>query len=108
MVHLGECFVCKRNAVLEKVNNMYICEKCMEKSALMDAASKGIDIWIQETIKFRSGYDACIDEIIKGYIAEVEKKSVCINEQEQELLNKIREEVEVRLCFYRQDELFLA
>lgn len=108
MVRFVECFVCKRNAELEKVDNMYICEKCFEKFALMYAASEGIDIWIQQTIAFRSEYDVCIDEIIKGYVAEIEKKSVCITEQEQELLNKIREEVEVRLCFYRKDELFLA
>lgn len=108
MVHFGECFVCKRNAVLEKVGNMYICEKCFEKNALMDAAATGIDIWIQQTIEFRSEYDVCIDKIIKGYVAEIEKKTVCTTEQEQELLNKIREEVDVRLCFYRKDELFLV
>lgn len=107
-VRFGECFVCKKNAVLEKVDNMYICEKCSEKIALMDAASTGIDIWIEQSIQFRSKYDACIDKTIKGYIAEIEKEFVCITEQEQKLLNKIREEVNRRLCFYREDELFLA
>ena len=98
-VRFGECFVCEKKAVLEKVDNMYICEKCFGKIALMDAASTGIDIWIQQTIEFRNEYDLCIDKKIKGYVAEIEKKSVCITEQEKELLNKIREEVDVRLCF---------
>lgn len=108
MVHLGECFFCKRNAILEKVDNMYICEKCFEKIALMDAASKGIDIWIEQTIKFRYEYDVFIDNRIKEHVAEIQKKFECITEQEQELLNKISEEIDARLCFYRKDELFLA
>ena len=108
MANFGECFFCKRNAVLEKVDNIYICENCFEKKALMYAASKGIDIWIEQSIQFRSKYDSCIDKTIKGYIAEIEKEFVCITEQEQKLLNKIREEVDRRLCFYREDELFLT
>ncbi len=108
MANFGECFFCKRNAVLEKVDNIYICENCFEKKELMYAASKGIDIWIEQSIQFRSKYDSCIDKTIKGYIAEIEKEFVCITEQEQKLLNKIREEVDRRLCFYREDELFLT
>lgn len=104
----GKCFSCKRNAVLEKVGNGYICEKCFEEMSLMNAASEGIKIWIHQTIKFRSEYDANIDGIIKRYIDEIEKKFVSITAQEQELLNKIRKEVEGRLCYYRQDELYLA
>ncbi len=105
---IGECDFCKRKTVVEKVDNIYFCEKCFEKTALMNAASKGIEIWLQQTIEFRSNYDESIDKRIKEHIAEIEKKFVCVTKQEQELLNEIKKEVEVRLCFYREDELFVV
>lgn len=108
MLCQGECSICRKNTVVDKLENGYICEKCYIKFELMNAASFGIDMWKEQTIFYCEEYNKCIDNRIKEYITKIKQKYSDVIRQEQELLNKIKEDVKLRLSYYRKDELFLV
>lgn len=81
---------------------------CPTKLRLNIAACEGIEGWICETIDNSDVYDDVIDRVLKGFIVEIKAANISIEDQINELRNKMEKEISVRLSFYRKDEIFAA
>lgn len=88
--------------------NARINKICPTKLRLNIAACEGIEGWICETIDNSDVYDDVIDRVLKGFIAEIKAANISIEDQINELRNKMEKEISVRLSFYRKDEIFAA
>ena len=83
-----------------------ICEKCFSKISLLIAADEGCKIWINESISKDSAYDDAIDQVVNQHLLNIKKQQRNCADQIISLKNALKEEIKVRIQFYRRDEFF--
>lgn len=105
-IHNGKCEMCGENAIVENINGRMICEKCFSKISLLIAADEGCKIWINESISKDSAYDDAIDQVVNQYLLNIKKLQRNCADQIISLKNALKEEIKVRIQFYRRDEFF--
>lgn len=105
-LHNGKCEMCGENAIVENINDRMICEKCFSKISLLIAADEGCKIWINESISKDSAYDDAIDQVVNQHLLNIKKLQRNCADQIISLKNALKEEIKVRIQFYRRDEFF--
>lgn len=105
-LHNGKCEMCGENAIVENINGRMICEKCFSKISLLIAADKGCKIWINESISKDSAYDDAINQVVNQHLLNIKKLQRNCADQIISLKNALKEEIKVRIQFYRRDEFF--
>ena len=105
-LHNGKCEMCGENAIIENINGRMICEKCFSKISLLIAADEGCKIWINESISKDSAYDDAIDQVVNQHLLNIKKLQRNCADQIISLKNALKEEIKVRIQFYRRDEFF--
>lgn len=105
-LHNGKCEMCGENAIVENINGSMICEKCFSKISLLIAADEGCKIWINESISKDSAYDDAIDQVVNQHLLNIKKLQRNCADQIISLKNALKEEIKVRIQFYRRDEFF--
>lgn len=105
-IHNGKCEMCGENAIVENINGRMICEKCFSKISLLIAADEGCKIWINESISKDSAYDDAIDQVVNQHLLNIKKLQRNCADQIISLKNALKEEIKVRIQFYRRDEFF--
>lgn len=105
-LHNGKCEMCGENAIVENINGRMICEKCFSKISLLIAADEGCKIWINESISKDSAYDDAIDQVVNQHLLNIKKQQRNCADQIISLKNALKEEIKVRIQFYRRDEFF--
>lgn len=105
-LHNGKCEMCGENAIVENINGRMICEKCFSKISLLIAADEGCKIWINESISKDSAYDDAIDQVVNQHLLNIKKLQRNCANQIISLKNALKEEIKVRIQFYRRDEFF--
>lgn len=105
-LHNGKCEMCGENAIVENINGRMICEKCFSKISLLIAADEGCKIWINESISKDSAYDDAIDQVVNQHLLNIKKLQRNCADQIISLKNALKEEIKVRIQFYRRDEFF--
>lgn len=105
-LHSGKCEICGKNTIIENINGRMICEKCFSKISLMMAAEEGYKIWINEAINEVSVYDGVIDQVVIRHLSNIEKLQRNREDQINSLKKAIKNEIKIRIQFYRRDEFF--
>ena len=105
-LHNGKCEMCGKNTIIENINGRMICEKCFSKISLLIAADEGCKIWINEAISKASAYDDAIDQVVIQHLLNIKELQRNCADQIISLKNALKEEIKVRIQFYRRDEFF--
>lgn len=101
------CSFCGEVKEVEKISEKYVCEECFEKACLNNAALFGYKWW-RKTLGSQDKYEDNIDKILKIKIEEIRYKFKDVQTQKDKLLENLRQEIKLRLQFYRKDEIFIA
>lgn len=99
------CSFCGEVKEVEKISEKYVCEECFEKACLNNAALFGYKWW-RKTLGSQDKYENNIDKILKIKIEEIRYKFKDVQTRKDKLLENLRQEIKLRLQFYRKDEIY--
>ena len=103
---MSVCSFCGNSDNYKIIEGKHFCKECYEILCMMEASDVSYQEW-KISIKNYEQQENGTDIVINGILAKIDN-GLCINEQIDLLLKKIKKNIHLHLQYYSRDELYIA
>lgn len=103
---MGKCLICGKSENYANIYGCNLCKDCYQMLDMWETAECAFEEWKSSIENYRSQEEG-VDYVVKEILAGIEQE-LCLQEQKQEVLKRLKEKIHLHLQYYSNSEVHIA